>query len=232
LVAKVEELHKPPAELSKSLRLSSNSTLRKVRGLDTSAVDVVMEGALLSLSRCIDMIRPAGLHTSSIPHNEWIKALTLIEYSMSEIRMICDPDRPLKPSEWGKLVDEEVSASSTQQVQGGSSNQSNEVVHLEWKEELREKITETITTADYNHLNSTESSNDDYNPVYNEIVDNLLNSDEEWNNEFLSHEYDETDELDDNFQFEDDGSDNFPFEDDDSEYPIFDENSLLISLDD
>jgi len=74
LVSKMEELHKPPIELRKGLRLSSNNaSLRKVKGLDTMAVDVVMEGALLSLSRCIDLIRPAGLHTNRVPENTWAK---------------------------------------------------------------------------------------------------------------------------------------------------------------
>ena len=215
-------MHKPPAELSKSLRLSSNSILRKVKGLDTSAVDVVMEGALLSLSRCIDIIRPAGLHTSSISQSEWIKALTLIEYSMSEIRNICDPDRPLKPSEWGKLVDEEVSGNTVQQKINNPSNQSNEVVHLEWKEQLREQI--TSASREYNPLNYAENSEEDYNPLYNEIVDNLLNSDDDWKNEFSSDDYayDEADDFDDDITFDDD----------DNDYPIYDENSVLISLDD
>lgn len=90
LVARVEELHKPPPELSKGLRLSvNNSSLRRVRGLDTEAVDVVLEGALISLSQCLELVRPAGLHLSSVPRSNWIKAYYALDHTIDEIRKIC-----------------------------------------------------------------------------------------------------------------------------------------------
>lgn len=224
LVAKVEELHKPSAELSKVLRLSSNNlTVRKVRGLDTLAVDVVMEGALLALSRCIEIVRPAGLHISSVKSSDWVKALALIEYCMTEIRSICDPDRPLKPSEWGKLVDDEPS------VSGKITHMSPPKEVEEWQEELREKI--ASKSKDIVSSAASDIPEETYQPIYNEIndiVDDLLYPDppdEEKIDKFSVYDYDYGDngEYDDDFNFDDDSEEDFP---------MYDENSVLISLDD
>ena len=65
-----------------------------------------MEGALLSLGRCVDLVKPAGLHVGSVSREDWKKALRALEHSMNDSRCFCDPDRPLLPSEWGKLVDD------------------------------------------------------------------------------------------------------------------------------
>merc|ERR1712071_45351 len=74
---------------------------------DIRPVEVVLEGALLHLGRCIDLVRPAGLLVSSVPEADWESALSALEHSMREIRTVCDPDRPLRPTEWGKIIDEE-----------------------------------------------------------------------------------------------------------------------------
>ena len=68
-------------------------------------VITILEGALLSLGRCVDLVKPAGLHVGSVSKEDWKKALKALEHSMNEISSFCDPDRPLMPSEWGKLVD-------------------------------------------------------------------------------------------------------------------------------
>lgn len=64
---------------------------------------VVLESALLNLGRCIDLVKPAGLLVSSVPKATWSKALFNLEESMSRIKTICDPDQPLKATDWGKL---------------------------------------------------------------------------------------------------------------------------------
>ena len=70
---------------------------------------VVLESALLNLGRCIDLVKPAGLLVSSVPANTWSRALDALQKSINHIQTVCDPDKPLEPTEWGKmLVDEEV----------------------------------------------------------------------------------------------------------------------------
>jgi len=66
-------------------------------------LDVVLEGALLSLGRCLDLVRPAGLLTGSVPAQDFAMAIALLEQTVSQISAACDPDRPLPASEWGVL---------------------------------------------------------------------------------------------------------------------------------
>ena len=68
---------------------------------------VVLESALLNLGRCIDLVKPAGLLVSSVPAATWSRALDALEKSMNNIQMVCDPDQPLEPMEWGKLCDDD-----------------------------------------------------------------------------------------------------------------------------
>lgn len=68
---------------------------------------VVLEAALLNLGRCIDLVKPAGLLTSTVPAATWSRALDALEKSMDQIKAVCDPDRPLGALEWGKLTDDE-----------------------------------------------------------------------------------------------------------------------------
>ena len=98
LVSHIEDLHVGGhgQELRKNLSRSSDKNF-----------EGSLEGALLHLGRCIDLVRPAGLLVSSVSRSEWTKAFQALERSMSEIRLYCDPDRPLRPSEWGKLMDED-----------------------------------------------------------------------------------------------------------------------------
>lgn len=66
----------------------------------------MLESALLSLGRCSDLVRPAGLLLSSVSNSDWGKALKALEHGRREIRELCDPDRILEPNEWGKLQEE------------------------------------------------------------------------------------------------------------------------------
>jgi len=106
LVNHVEELHKPNNMLKTRLNMHS----RNLQGLDphlmTKDVVSILEGALLSLGRCVDLVKPAGLHVSSVTKNDWERALRALEHSMSQIRYICDPDRPLRPNEWEELMND------------------------------------------------------------------------------------------------------------------------------
>lgn len=109
LVEEIETLHKPSHSRKKIL----NNELRRLKDIYGNERDVIsiLEGALLSLGRCVDLVKPAGMHTGSVSKDDWKKALSALEHSMSEIRTFCDPDRPLMPSEWGKLVDDDSVAS-------------------------------------------------------------------------------------------------------------------------
>jgi hypothetical protein len=71
-----------------------------------TSVDVTLESALLSLGRCLDLVRPAGLmlaHTS-VPKQDWKQALRQLEQFLDLMQSACDPDRPLNPEEWGKVL--------------------------------------------------------------------------------------------------------------------------------
>lgn len=66
-------------------------------------MDVILEGALLSLGRCLDLVRPAGLLTGSVSAHDFRLAEGLLEQTVAQISAACDPDRPLPASEWGVL---------------------------------------------------------------------------------------------------------------------------------
>jgi len=86
----MEELYKTKPTLRSDLRTPGRD------------VNVALEGVVLSLGRCIDLVRPAGLLVGSVSKADFQKALRALEYAVSQIR-VCDPDAPLDPSEWGKL---------------------------------------------------------------------------------------------------------------------------------
>jgi len=102
LVSHVEDLHICRQGLRRDLNLAT-----KKAGVDERPIEEVLESAILHLGRCIDLVRPAGLLVSSVTKSDWARAFRALEYSMSEIRLVCDPDRPLLPGEWGKLMDDE-----------------------------------------------------------------------------------------------------------------------------
>jgi hypothetical protein len=92
----MESLYQKSTELRTGLR-----QMNALKSAET--VDVVLEGALLSLGRCIDLVRPAGLHVSPVSKADYVKALRSLEHCMGQIRAFSDPDQPLPPSDWGKL---------------------------------------------------------------------------------------------------------------------------------
>ena len=103
LVEEIEALHKPNFSRKKKL----NNELRRIKDVHGNERNVItiLEGALLSLGRCVDLVKPAGLHVGSVSKEDWKKALKALEHSMNEIRSFCDPDRPLLPSELIKLLE-------------------------------------------------------------------------------------------------------------------------------
>ena len=112
LVSKVERLHKSSG-IKRALKRYQDTVIGRPPSSSKSSaaaardIIVILEGALLSLGRCVDLVRPAGLLVSVVPSKNWKRALRALEHSLREIRSVCDPDRPLRPTEWGKLVDEE-----------------------------------------------------------------------------------------------------------------------------
>ena len=99
LVTQMEDLYKTSPVLRTGLR-----QLNTLNSAET--VDVVLEGALLSLGRCMDLVRPAGLHVGTVSKTDFTKALKSLEHCMAQIRAFCDPDQPLAPNKWGKLGNE------------------------------------------------------------------------------------------------------------------------------
>jgi hypothetical protein len=82
---------------------SLKSTLRQYVSNNDYPLDVVLEGALLSLGRCLDLVRPAGLLIGYVPKDDWKTAEIVLQHAVSQLRDACDPDHPLDPADWGKL---------------------------------------------------------------------------------------------------------------------------------
>ena len=70
------------------------------------AVDVVLEAAVLSLGRCLDLVRPVGRGAGVVHLSDWRLAAVLLEKAISQILRVCDTDQPLYPHEWGRMGDE------------------------------------------------------------------------------------------------------------------------------
>lgn len=113
LVSHVEDLYLARKGLRRSLKSyfiehgsaqssSPSNYLKAVR-----PIEAILESALHSLGRCVDLVRPAGLFLHIVPKKDWEKALNALEHSISEIRNACDPDRPLSQTEWRKFFDRE-----------------------------------------------------------------------------------------------------------------------------
>jgi len=92
LVVDMENLYHLQPSLQAIHKLSSDQPM-----------DVILEGALLNLGRCLDLVRPAGLLTGSVAPEDWRMALTVLEQAVQQISKACDPDQPLDPREWGKM---------------------------------------------------------------------------------------------------------------------------------
>jgi hypothetical protein len=116
LVADMESLYReqPHLRAVHNLVVASHAAAGNAGGDDASTitgslprngrpVDVVLEGGLLYLGRCLDLVRPAGLFTGMVPKAEWNLARILLEQAIQQITSVCDPDRPIDPSDWGSM---------------------------------------------------------------------------------------------------------------------------------
>merc|ERR1711956_30314 len=98
LVDHLEDLHKPEKTYLRKAIKTRNFSLQNGNGfMNGNRRDPigVLEMALVSLGRCVDLVKPAGLLMSYVPNRDWVKALGALEQSMREIKDLCDPDRPL-----------------------------------------------------------------------------------------------------------------------------------------
>jgi len=96
LVSDMENMYHKQPSLQSVKQVCFTSTENK-------PLDVVLEGALLGLGRCLDLVRPAGLLTGSVPREEFRRALHSLQQAYYLLDRACDPDEPLDPVEWGKL---------------------------------------------------------------------------------------------------------------------------------
>lgn len=96
LVSDMENMYHKQPSLQSVKQVCFTSTENK-------PLDVVLEGALLGLGRCLDLVRPAGLLTGSVPRDEFRRALHSLQQAYYLLDRACDPDEPLDPAEWGNL---------------------------------------------------------------------------------------------------------------------------------
>ena len=68
---------------------------------DGKPMDVVIEGALLSLGRCSNWVCPAGLLTGIVESADFRLAVSVLEQAVTQISKACDPDRPLPQTQLG-----------------------------------------------------------------------------------------------------------------------------------
>jgi hypothetical protein len=108
LVSDMEKLyyHQPSLAAVHRVLLPSSSGEKK-------PMDVVLENALLSLGRCVDLVRAAGMFTGSVPAQDFVLARSVLEQAVTQITIACDPDKPLPPSEWGKLFQSTINEANT-----------------------------------------------------------------------------------------------------------------------
>lgn len=85
----------PNIHIINNIHISNNNKKPKL--------DVVLESALLSMGRCLDLVRPAGLLTGSVPINDFKLALRILEQAVQQITITCDPDEPLHPNDWNRI---------------------------------------------------------------------------------------------------------------------------------
>ena len=72
--------------------------------VSVSTIDIQLEGALLSLGRAADLVRPAGTFSSQpVPQKDWKLAFHHLQDFMFRIERACDPDHQLPAERWGDL---------------------------------------------------------------------------------------------------------------------------------
>lgn len=93
LVRDMEELYKIQPSLQAVQRRIPNQVSGKDNTYVPPRLDVVLENALLSMGRCLDLVRPAGLLTGSVQIHDFKIALRILEEAVQQITATCDPDR-------------------------------------------------------------------------------------------------------------------------------------------
>ncbi len=78
-----------------SQMICSNEEANTISKPNGKPLDIVLEGALLSLGRCLDLVRPAGLLTGSVPAHDFKLALLVLDQAVTQISIACDPDQPI-----------------------------------------------------------------------------------------------------------------------------------------
>jgi hypothetical protein len=89
----------------KTIRSGSEVEVSGIRtNASISTIDIQLEGALLSLGRCADLVRPAGTFSSQpVPQKDWRLAVHHLQDFMIRMEASCNPDRPLPVDRWGDL---------------------------------------------------------------------------------------------------------------------------------
>ncbi|GKY94780.1 hypothetical protein MPSEU_000443100 [Mayamaea pseudoterrestris] len=88
-------------------------SIRKAMRPQDATLDVVLEGALMSLGRCLDVVRPAGLMTGRCSREDFERALNLLQQAYYLLDRSCDPVLPLPPQDWGVLGTDAVDEMAT-----------------------------------------------------------------------------------------------------------------------
>jgi hypothetical protein len=93
-----------PPNLKAQLQKTGVTSKDSKSSVGYKSTDVALESALLSLGRCLDLVRPAGkLSSKSVSREDWKSALKQLEFFLDLMQRACDPDRPLPADDWGKL---------------------------------------------------------------------------------------------------------------------------------
>lgn len=102
-----------PPNLKAQLQKTRVATSNMGRNNGCISTDVALESALLSLGRCMDLVRPAGTFSSkSVSREECKDAVRQLDHFL-DLMQRCDPDRPLPANDWGKLSMENVTETSS-----------------------------------------------------------------------------------------------------------------------
>ncbi|CAM9508022.1 unnamed protein product, partial [Hapterophycus canaliculatus] len=70
------------------------------------ALGEALEWAAGALAKIQEIIEPAAMRRNSVSLRAWAMCAALLERAILQAQLSADPDRPLKPSEWGRLEDE------------------------------------------------------------------------------------------------------------------------------
>ena len=91
LVADMETIYQAQPSLKAMQRMSWTNDSNNNNN-NNKPTDVVLESALLSLGRCLDLVRPAGLLTGSVPARDWKLACHVLTTAVEQICITCRPD--------------------------------------------------------------------------------------------------------------------------------------------